>query len=527
MRPTALSISSTNTSPVSVRQRALLVCVLMLAAVLGSAPGADATFPGAVGKIVYYAGVGDINTVDPDGSNTTTLYKQQVTGDAPTWSPDGNMIALRSGQEDFSAIWVMHANGTGARRVTTRLPGESVSDGEPAWSPDGSKLLFTRNLSNPTTYDIFVVNVDGTGQTNLTNTPGFAMDEGDPAWSPDGAQIAFTAEGDLWVMNADGSGVTNLTNENGLNQEQPSWSPDSSKIAWAFTGDFGGVSTILRSGDNRTIIRPNCNACELWDVAWSPDGAQIGFIEDTPGDAFQERLWTMNADGSNQVPIVDDIGTTFDWGVACTQNCVLPPECDANPDAICGSEGDDDIVGTPGNDVIFGGVGDDTIEGGGGDDTIIGGGGDDLITGGLGNDLLVGDEEQSQAAGRALLRRGVAMAGAFQGEAGDDDIEGQGGRDSIFGGLGVDRARGGGGKDKVRGENDNDDLDGGGGNDNVDGGDGNDDVRGAAGDDRLIGGPGLDLLNGGPGKDVCIRSKKEDVISCESTIKRNNQSAPT
>ena len=58
--------------------------------------------------------------------------------------------------------------------------------------------------------EIYVVNADGSGQTNLTN---HGADDRGPAWSPDGAKIAFWSDRagntEIYVMNADGSGQTN------------------------------------------------------------------------------------------------------------------------------------------------------------------------------------------------------------------------------------------------------------------------------------------------------------------------------
>ena len=70
------------------------------------------------------------------------------------------------------------------------------------------------------------MNADGTGQTQLTSNNLF---EGTPTWSPDGQLIVFNrtvtaAEGpQLFVMNANGTGVTQLTTPPGLNLLASSW----------------------------------------------------------------------------------------------------------------------------------------------------------------------------------------------------------------------------------------------------------------------------------------------------------------
>ena len=71
------------------------------------------------------------------------------------------------------------------------------------------------------------------------NTDGSGTDESDeqpgrrnwPDWSASGAKIAFTrarrqaADGEIFAMNADGSGQTNLTNDPSTNDYESTWSP--------------------------------------------------------------------------------------------------------------------------------------------------------------------------------------------------------------------------------------------------------------------------------------------------------------
>ena len=140
----------------------------------------------------------------------------------------------RLGQED---IYLMNADGS-VQLLTASLG----QDDWPAWSPDGRKIAFeSAHGSSPDSinFDVFVMNVDGTGVTPLTADTAF---DGQPAWSPDGTKIAFVSTRDggyahIFTMNATGDGVQQLTTGQWFDA-QPAWSPDGTKIAFSSNRDF-------------------------------------------------------------------------------------------------------------------------------------------------------------------------------------------------------------------------------------------------------------------------------------------------
>ena len=81
----------------------------------------------------------------------------------------------------------------------------------PSFSHNGNELCFNSQVRPR---DIYIVNIDGTGLTNLTSQTG---DNLRCDWSPKGNSIAFgsTRDGneEIYVMNADGSDVVRLTGD--------------------------------------------------------------------------------------------------------------------------------------------------------------------------------------------------------------------------------------------------------------------------------------------------------------------------
>src|SRR5437868_3186771 len=87
------------------------------------------------------------------------------------------------------------------------------------------KIAFTSNLDGRT--EVYTVNTDGTGVTELTDSAGAA----DPSWSPDGTSLAFGGGPDpagIYTMTATGQNLHRVTDGSFMT----AWSGDGSKLAF-------------------------------------------------------------------------------------------------------------------------------------------------------------------------------------------------------------------------------------------------------------------------------------------------------
>jgi Tol biopolymer transport system component len=203
-------------------------------------------------------------------------------------------------------IFVIGDNGTAVRQLTS----DPELDDSPAWSPDGKRIAF-RSYRSGYDGEIWVVNTDGSSPVNLTpNALPAIADNGHPDWSPDGRSIVYTstAGGDwgIWVMNADGSGKRQLTNTPALDAE-PAWSPDGSSIAFRRTDATGSDLMIVPAAGGEAVRI--AMAGEQRMPAWSPDGKLIAFVGQETAQA-QPELYIMRANGQ----LLRRVTTNAAWG---------------------------------------------------------------------------------------------------------------------------------------------------------------------------------------------------------------------
>jgi TolB protein len=191
----------------------------------------------------------------------------------PAWSPDGRRIAFASRRGGTLDIYVMNADGTATRRLTST----KEHDGHPTWSPDGKRIAFERDDK-----DLYVMQADGSGARRLT---GLEASESQPAWSPDGRWIAFVRRQpgsddlEIWLVQPDGSGDRKLIFLGGRSFS-PAWSPDSRQVAFSSNrgGRFYDIYTV--GLDGKGVRRLTRTGPDAFEPAWSPDGRTIAFSRD-------------------------------------------------------------------------------------------------------------------------------------------------------------------------------------------------------------------------------------------------------
>lgn len=225
---------------------------------------------------------------------------------------------------------------------------------EPAKS--AGRIAFAANLKG--NWDLFIVNADGTGLTQLTDTP---LDERQTAISPDGKRLAYsTSDGALWVMSletkaadvlslpagrygyptwlGDGSGLVYTSykfvpgsedadffaysfadgrerpfmTQTGP-QDYPALSPDGGTLAYVTSQatvvpGFGSTITqqlwlaSLRDGSPRQLAVGSAGETR---PAWSPDGRRIAFSSAREGSP---DIWTVSPDGRELVRLTEAAG---------------------------------------------------------------------------------------------------------------------------------------------------------------------------------------------------------------------------
>jgi Tol biopolymer transport system component len=207
---------------------------------------------------IFAAGLADDGSV----TNLTRLTKTDRYDAEGALSPDGKKIVFTSLRDGDLELYTMNPDGSDVKRLTDR----EGFDGGPFFSWDGKyivyrshypddgagetgeladyRALLSEDLMRPRRAEIFYMNADGSGQTQVTDT-------GHANWSPfmhpDGERIIFSSNQhdekgrtfSLYMVNRDGSGLEKVTHGARFDSF-PMFSRDGKKLVWSSTRNAKG-----------------------------------------------------------------------------------------------------------------------------------------------------------------------------------------------------------------------------------------------------------------------------------------------
>ena len=132
----------------------------------------------------------------------------------PTWSADGKRIAYSSSRSGSAQIWVMNADGSGQTQLTHGLGGRFPDANVPCWSLDGKLITFW--AGHESRYgDIWTMQPDGKNPRRITETKAPANSD-DPHWSPDRTKVIYGSgqpgQRDMFVVDVKTGAVTPFAN---------------------------------------------------------------------------------------------------------------------------------------------------------------------------------------------------------------------------------------------------------------------------------------------------------------------------
>ncbi len=166
-------------------------------------------------SIIFLKGDNDVPNT-PQTVEQADRWRQTyvVTDEGPTYRPGNNLYVLRPARPDGKVT-----------PLTTFTEGY-VAESEISW--DGKQVVFCHRGKSDPWWQIYTMNVDGTGLKQLTRGPYHSVG---PVWLPDG-RIAFASSRlgsrdeyhgylctALCVMNADGTGLQQLASNIGRDNE--------------------------------------------------------------------------------------------------------------------------------------------------------------------------------------------------------------------------------------------------------------------------------------------------------------------
>ncbi|GAW96398.1 bifunctional TolB-family protein/amidohydrolase [Colwellia marinimaniae] len=227
------------------------------------------------GKTIVFDLLGDIYTMPASGGEAKALMTDIAWQMQPRFSPDGKYIAFTSDEDGGDNLWIMQADGSNAKAVSTE---KFRLLNSPAWSPDGNYLVGRKHYTGTRSLgagEVWMYHKSGGNGVMLTKRPNEQKDLGEPAFSPDGKYVYFS--------------------QDATPGKTFHYSKDSEK------GIYKIKRLELETGEIKVIVSGKGGAIR---PTLSPDGKYLAFIS---RDDFQSNLYLYDLKSGAHTKIYDGL----------------------------------------------------------------------------------------------------------------------------------------------------------------------------------------------------------------------------
>lgn len=247
-----------------------------------------------------------IHAMNPDGTHSTKITKDDKVEIDPVWSPDGKKIAFAqvSIEAKSADIYVMNKDGSERKHLSSSKENNLAS--APTWSPDGKHIAYSLFdvTTPPGESTMHIMDADGKNDKSLGS--GFLT-----IWTPKSDKLVFASivKGEevpsIYIMDADGKNRTDLKTK-GL---PGSLSADGKQLYFAGVGGNNQADLFVMDMDGKNQKRLT-KAAESMSFAplISPDGKHIYFTRFPKADdgLTTMQIFVMDTDGSNVKALTED-----------------------------------------------------------------------------------------------------------------------------------------------------------------------------------------------------------------------------
>lgn len=227
-----------------------------------------------------------------------------VPPNAEPWSPH-KIVFSATDADGNHTLYLINDDGT----ELTALYSNDSQIGDLWVSPDGQRVVCAVDTSVSITdhYELFVVNLNGSGVVQITSFGGALLEE--PQWFPDGQEILFGWLGpwrgaQLFRVRVDGTSLLRITSDDNTSHRFPRLSPDGQKVAFEKRGSAGNTIWVINvDGSNEQLLS---DLTSIWVDGgdyypeWTIDSQQIIFSK---VEEMQTSTWIIDADGNNRKQI--------------------------------------------------------------------------------------------------------------------------------------------------------------------------------------------------------------------------------